>query len=100
MLKLSWARLRGDHHLLAEIIEMFLLDHCQVMADVRAAVAHGDAEALSRAAHRLRGGIGNFSLSRGYELAAALESMARERRLDRASKLLAELETKVESLVA
>ncbi len=71
-------RVDGDVALLLELISMFLEDCPRMMADIEAAVGQGDAEAVSRTAHALKGSIGNFASGTPFEAARSLETLGRE----------------------
>src|SRR5262249_29197385 len=49
------ARTGGDRELLQELIEIFRGDYPRHLADIKAAVAAGDAARLNRSAHALKG---------------------------------------------
>ena len=70
-------RVEGDTELLAEIVALFLEDSPRLLDDVRHAVAAGDAPALKRAAHTLKGAASNFSAAGVVKASAELEAMGR-----------------------
>ncbi len=70
-------RVEGDTELLAEIVALFLEDSPGHMEEVRAAVAAGDATALKRAAHTLKGAASNFGAAAVVASALELETMGR-----------------------
>jgi HPt (histidine-containing phosphotransfer) domain-containing protein len=70
-------RVEGDAELLAEIVELFLEDSPRLMGEVRAAVAAGDAGALKRAAHTLKGAASNFGAAAVVAACLELEAMSR-----------------------
>jgi HPt (histidine-containing phosphotransfer) domain-containing protein len=70
-------RVEGDVELLREIIKLFLADSPRLIEDVRAAVAAGDAAALKRAAHTLKGAAANFGAAPVVAAALELEMMGR-----------------------
>jgi len=85
-------RLGGDASLLREIAGIFLEDGPRHLESIRDAVARGDAPALERGAHALKGSAGNFSARRVTSAALALETLGRSRSLEGAAAHLAELE--------
>ena len=101
-------RLGGDSELLGEIAKLFLDSVPEMLARVRDAVACGDARGLERAAHALKGSLGNFSAEAALEAAFRLERMggtgelvgmeeacqALEREIERLRPALAALEQK------
>ncbi len=70
-------RVDGDLDLLAEIAGIFLSDAPAMVAEVRAAVAAGDAAAVSNIAHRLKGSILIFGAPLAAAAALGLEENAR-----------------------
>ena len=71
-------RVDGDVALLQELVTMFLEDCPRMMAEIEAAVGRGDGGAVSRAAHALKGSIGNFVSGGPFEAAQRLETLGRE----------------------
>jgi CheY-like chemotaxis protein len=86
------ARLGGDRRLLREMLGLFLGESPAMLAAVERAVASGDAGALRRAAHVLKGSVANFAAPRPVEAARVLEKMGVEGDLSGAPKALRELE--------
>lgn len=75
-------RLGGDEDILLMMVEMFLADvdsYCEALAGSFAA---GDAEALMREAHSVKGLLATFSDETGAEAAFAIETQARQGQLD------------------
>jgi len=69
------ARLDNDWELLRELVELFLKGLPNSLASLRDAIARQDAHALGRAAHKLKGEIGNFTTLGAYGTLAKLEAM-------------------------
>jgi HPt (histidine-containing phosphotransfer) domain-containing protein len=92
------ARLGGDRKLLRELITIFRADAPSLIVAVRKAAAKGDAEALRRAAHTLKGALGTLDAMRAHRAAARLEDAARNGDLEAARLLLGELETELSDL--
>jgi CheY-like chemotaxis protein len=82
---------QGDWDLLTELVELFLSDVPGSFTTLQAAISTGDALGTERAVHSLKGALGTVGARTAYELAAALEAMAREGRLDGASALAQKL---------
>jgi signal transduction histidine kinase/DNA-binding response OmpR family regulator len=61
-----------------DVIALFLADAPQRLAALDAAVAAGDAHALSLAAHALKGSAGNIGATAIHQAAGALETLARD----------------------
>lgn len=75
-----------------ELIDIFLADTPGRIAEISAGLAQGDAAAVMRAAHSIKGSAGNFGadpLARG---ALAIEHAARQADLATAAACLAELQ--------
>ena len=91
-------RVGGDWELLKELAQIFL-DHCpEMMLGIRQAVESSDAEALERSAHSMKGSAGNFGAKDVVQKALVLETMGREKHIEGASDVLAELELETEKL--
>ena len=90
----------GDMELLLEIAGIFLESYARDLAEIRQAVDAAAAEALARAAHTLKGAIGNFGLKSAYRAAAKLERLGREGKLAEGVNAYTELVTEVERLKA
>ncbi|MCX6547015.1 MAG: Hpt domain-containing protein [Holophagaceae bacterium] len=65
----------GGYGLLAEMVDIFRDDTPHRIQDILAAAAAGDIEALSRAAHALKGGAGALGARALRFLAADLEAL-------------------------
>jgi signal transduction histidine kinase/DNA-binding response OmpR family regulator len=92
------ARLGGDREFLKKIAALFEEDRRRLQDEIRRAVRQRDAQALERAAHALRGSVGNFHDQEAFAEAAELEKMGREGRLDGTDGLIAKLETSLDRL--
>jgi PAS domain S-box-containing protein len=90
----------GDRRLLRELARLFISDCPKRIDDIRTAVKHGDADGLGRAAHALKGSIGNFSAKKAFDAALRLEMMGNIRNLGDASTALAELEHELSLVVS
>ena len=86
------ARLGGDRRLLREMLGLFLTESPGMLAAVERALAAGDAGALRRAAHALKGSVANFAAPRPVEAARVLERMGTEGDLAGAGPAFRELE--------
>ena len=72
-------RVDGDRALLREIVQIFFEDASGRMVEIQEAIARQDGPALERAAHTLKGSVGNFGAQYVYEAAVALEKKGRSR---------------------
>jgi HPt (histidine-containing phosphotransfer) domain-containing protein len=93
------SRLEGDELLGVEIIEMFLQECPKLLEGVRQATGQRDASLLERAAHSLKGSVGDIAAPQAFDAACTLEMMARERKLEGADAALVSLEVALDRLV-
>jgi len=70
-------RLGGDEDLLREVAGLFLEEYPMLMNEIRVAAMSGDADALQRAAHSMKGSVSNFGANGVYQAAFALERKGR-----------------------
>jgi HPt (histidine-containing phosphotransfer) domain-containing protein len=85
-------RYDGDEDLLRELALLFVADSPQLLAELRAAVSCGDAQALHRAAHAYKGMVANFGEGEATATALALEEAGRSARLAGADRLVTRLD--------
>ena len=71
-----------------------------MVSELRLGVESGDSRTLARAAHALKGAVGNFGDPPTYEIARALEGMARDDSVDDARAWLLQLEKELRRLDA
>lgn len=95
---LALERVGGDHGLLREIAALFLGEYPRIMGEIRVALATGNAAAVERAAHSLKGSVGNFGAQQAYDAALRLEMIARNRDLSGAAAAFDELASALDSL--
>jgi len=69
--------LGGDEALLKELIEVYLATSPATLDEARAALVHGDFTTVARAAHKLKGTVGNFGLGPAWTASRTLEDSAR-----------------------
>jgi HPt (histidine-containing phosphotransfer) domain-containing protein len=74
----------GDRRLINQIVRLFLADYPQRLAGIKEAIHRGDANALARAAHALKGSVGNFAAKNAFAAAQRLETMGRNGELETA----------------
>jgi CheY-like chemotaxis protein len=91
-------RVGGDEALLQELIGLFLEDSPRLLANVRDAIARGDAPKLKIAAHTLKGSAANFGATPTVAAAQALERLAEEGSFTGAAEAATLLEQTVERL--
>jgi two-component system sensor histidine kinase/response regulator len=90
----------GDKDFFQEIVNLFLENLPDSIAQIREAIAKGDSNALNEAAHSLKGSVGNFGAKRAFEAAYRLELMGREGKLSEVDAALSELEKELADLEA
>jgi CheY-like chemotaxis protein len=91
-------RVEGDTKLLQEILGLFFDEIPGLMSEIQEPIARGDAQALERAAHTLKGCVGTFGAKGAYDLALTLETMGRGENLAEAKKTYAKLEAEIARL--
>jgi PAS domain S-box-containing protein len=92
------ARFEGEPGLLRDVVGLYLDDSPKLLDGIRGAVERGDAQALERAAHKLKGTVANFSARTSYDAALRLEVMGRGGQLEQAREALGQLESALEEL--
>jgi CheY-like chemotaxis protein len=90
--------LGGDRRLLRTLIQAFLAECPRWLADIRQAIAHGNAADLKRAAHNIKGSTGHFGARGAFEAAQKLEMVGRSGILAGAEEARARLEAELENL--
>lgn len=90
----------GSHGLVSEMIAIFRDDTPRRLEDILAAADKGDAEALSRAAHALKGGAGALGARALRLLAADLEALGRSGSVEAGPDLAGRLEALFQSSLA
>jgi PAS domain S-box-containing protein len=93
-----WERVAGDVDLLREIIELFLADCPERLLELHEALTHQDFPALARAAHRLKGALGNISANQALAAVRRVETAARAGDVQAATEALARLENELARL--
>jgi len=74
---------------------MFCEQRQSLLAEIQSALQAGDAAALARAAHTLKGCVGNLGAGSAFQAALRLELLARNRQLSEAQRAALELEDEV-----
>jgi signal transduction histidine kinase/CheY-like chemotaxis protein len=91
------AAFEGDRELAGAVVDAFLQESPGLMDAMRAALARGDALALAKAAHRLKGAVGYFG-GAAHATTARLEALGREGRTEGAASLWASLDAELARL--
>jgi HPt (histidine-containing phosphotransfer) domain-containing protein len=85
----------GNRRFLRELARLFLADCPLNLAEIKEAIRHSDAVALGRAAHKLKGSIGNFAAKNACAAVQRLETMGRDGNLDNAVEACGALESEL-----
>jgi len=91
-------RFDGDVELLHQAYELFRLSYPKLLLQLREAVQRGDAGAVERTAHTIKGSVGNFGGAAAVEAAFTLEKMGSAGDLRHASSACETLESEIERL--
>jgi HPt (histidine-containing phosphotransfer) domain-containing protein len=94
------ARVDNDRAFLAESVDMLATDGRSLMGEIRRAAAAGDAPAVGRAGHTLKGMISNFCAPATHASAFAVEQIGKGGDLAAAPDAVKELEAQLEGLIA
>ena len=89
-----------DAGLVAALIEVFEEDRASLFATLDDAVANGEAEAIARAAHTIKGALGVFAAEASRSRAEHIERMARNGALDELGDEVGALHREVEELTS
>lgn len=89
----------SDNELFGQLIRLFLDRYQTMLADIRTALADGDASAVERSAHTFKGSAGNLCASEVGLIASRLEAVGRLHALHDAPPVYAQLEIEVARLV-
>jgi HPt (histidine-containing phosphotransfer) domain-containing protein len=94
-----WERLGEDLELLTELVEILMLEGPATLEQIKTAIEGNDADALSKAAHRLKGSVLQFSAITASAKAAELETMGRKNSLTGANELFQQLQFEIGWLI-
>jgi HPt (histidine-containing phosphotransfer) domain-containing protein len=98
-LEVALARMDGDRELLGELIQIFLEDYPRLLDEIGSAIHHEDGKRLERAAHSLKGSVGNFGAKTTLEKSLQLENMGRQGQLEQAQATFNALVRSIDQLV-
>jgi HPt (histidine-containing phosphotransfer) domain-containing protein len=88
----------GDHEFIDDLVDTYLADAVEQLADLDAAVAAGDAPALTRPAHSMKSSSLNVGALELARLGRELEAQGRDGQLAGAAERVAEAHRLVESV--
>jgi signal transduction histidine kinase/CheY-like chemotaxis protein len=89
----------GDDAILTEMVELFTTECPKQMAEIAAAYQAGDPNALSRAAHTLKGSVSLFGADAARAAAQRVELIGREGRLNDYQEAWTELQRQIDQLL-
>jgi HPt (histidine-containing phosphotransfer) domain-containing protein len=92
------AQIEGDVDLLREIASLFFADYPRRLGELKDAVARGDSNGVSSAAHSIKGSVASLAARPCYEAAQRLEQMGSSGDLTGVGAACAALEAEVERL--
>lgn len=93
------ARVDKDEELFQTLAELFIEQAPQDMAATQAALDSGDAEALARAAHRMKGAILQFSAPTLFEATKQLEAIGKTGSVEGAPPVCAQVAQELQKLM-
>nr|WP_320017425.1 response regulator [uncultured Desulfobacter sp.] len=99
-LKKALELVSGDQSVFREISGYFVENAPKYLVPVKEALASGDADALERTAHALKGSLSNFCAKPAVDAAFMLEQAGRNKELDAAQNHLPVLEKCIDQLVS
>ena len=85
----------GSRGLLKKMVRLFLADYPRHVEEIKQSIGRRDANALARAAHTLKGSVGNFAAKEAFAIAQSLENMGRNGQLDTADERCTALESEL-----
>src|SRR5436309_2782444 len=92
-------RIDNDWDFLTETAQMLATDGRALMDEVRHSVASGDAAAVARAGHALKGMISNFCSPAAHASAFEVEKIGKNADLSAAPAAVKDLEQKLQALI-
>jgi PAS domain S-box-containing protein len=94
----AFKHFEGDVGLLKEIAAMFLEESPIMIARMEDALRRGDSDALERAAHTVKGSVGNFAAKPAFQAAQRVEQIGRDGNMGDAEEAFRALKTELERL--
>jgi len=86
----------GDLELLREVVDVFFEEAPDLLREIREGIEQRDATRVRKAAHSLKGSVGNFGAEPAYEAARKVESLAEQNDIDGAAEALKSLEIELD----
>jgi|CXWL01.1.fsa_nt_gi HPt (histidine-containing phosphotransfer) domain-containing protein len=102
--KIDWNHARdavgGSTDLLREIIEIFFDEYPKLIAGIQSSIESGRLVELRRFAHTLKGCLRYFGETQAGQLSLELEIMGRDGQTERATHVVGQLQTEMESVIS
>ena len=93
-------RVDNDWEFLADTVQMLETDGRALMAEIRRAADAGDAQALGRTGHTIKGMISNFCSPSTHASALEVETIGKSGELSAAATAVQTLHARLEELIA
>jgi two-component system sensor histidine kinase/response regulator len=94
----SWLASMAIVDFCANLLAFFSQIVLKRLAEIKEAIRRGDAGALGRVAHTLKGSVGNFAAQKAFAASQRLENMGREGELGSAGEACVTLESELKIL--
>ena len=91
-------RVGGDADLLKEVVHIFVHEFPKTVARMKSAMRNRDFHSLERAAHAMKGSVGNFRATSAVDAASALEAMAKDQDIASVAQAINALEQELNPL--
>jgi CheY-like chemotaxis protein len=86
----------GDRDLLMRVVDLFKEDYPNGLEQIEKSIAQGDAEALCRSAHKLKGSLITLDMQAAVDLAVELEHLGELESMDDAEEALSRLRLEID----
>jgi PAS domain S-box-containing protein len=92
------AGLDGNRRILRNMVKLFRADAPLRVSEMQKAIARNDPGALEKAAHTLKGSVGNFAAKKAFGIAKELEFAGKNKDFAAASRLISVMESELAQL--
>lgn len=89
-------RLDGDMELFRELADIFVTDSTSLLEKIQESLDNGDAAAVGKSAHTLKGAVSNFSAKKAFDTALTLEKIGKTGDLAEAPDAFKDLKIEVQ----
>jgi PAS domain S-box-containing protein len=98
---IALASTAGDRQLLVEVVEAFLEDYGNMIADLKQAISNAEFKRWNRAAHTIKGALRHFGAAQAVARAVELEKMGQDQGdADRAMEIVDQLDVELQHVVS